>query len=430
MKPTVYRHPINYDDENYLNEDAINNELERVFDICHGCRRCFNLCDSFPTLFDLIDETPGGEVVDIAKKDYQKVADSCTLCDICYSIKCPYVPPHDFDVDFPKLMLRHKALLNKKNGQNLSQKVLSQPDYVFPIASKFSTITNKINAADNKIGRKILSAVADIHPKAYLPKFQSETLVTYGKKNGFDKKSLQKVVLFATCLGNYSEIDIGKSALNIFKKIGIHPEIVYPGCCGMPLFEQGKVEDVAGKALKISAFFKPYLEDGYTIISLVPSCSFMIKKEWPLLHPNNEDIQKLSRHTMDLCEAFVFYGKEKDIFKSVENESVLLHLACHARAQNQGPKAAEMLRLVKGLNVKIIERCSGHGGNFGVKNDTFDIAVKVGRPVVRQYEKEGENIHSLVISECPLAGHHIHQGLDNPDFIYKHPVQILENFLK
>jgi glycerol-3-phosphate dehydrogenase subunit C len=340
------------------------------------------------------------------------------------------VPPHDFDVDFPKLMLRHKALLNKQKAPTLAEKALSHTDYVFPIASQFSTITNKINNLENKAGRIVLSTVADIHPEAYLPKFQSEILMGYGKKNGFLEKSSQKVALFATCLGNYSEVDIGESALNVFKKIGVKVEQVYTGCCGMPLLEQGKVKNVADKALNIAEFFKDYIDNGYTIVSLIPSCSLMIKNEWPLLHPMHEDIKKLSHHIIDLCEVTAFYGKGKDVFRSIEEESILLYLAYHARAQNQGPKAAEMLRLVKGLKVKIIERSSGHSGNFGIKNDTFDIAIKVGIPVVHQYEKENENIESFVISECPLAGHHIPQGLNNETFSYKHPMQILEHFLK
>lgn len=432
MTNPIHRHPIRYDDADYLNEESLYAELERVFELCHGCRRCFNLCDSFPTLFDLIDEMPNGTLEEVDKTEYRKVADSCTLCDLCYNIKCPYVPPHEWDIDFPKLMLRHKAFLRKNHSTLNAENLLAQTDIAFSVAQSFSKITNKVLDKKNTNIRSFLSKTMNIHRQAHLPTFHSETLLSYAKKNGFQQKSTHKVVVFATCLANYSEVEIGKSALNVLKKLGVQAEIVYPECCGMPLFESGNVQKVAEKALKIAKFFEPYLQNGYQIISLIPSCSLMLKKEWPLLHPEDENIFQLADATLDLSEAVVYFAQnKKELFESVEDQKITVHLACHARAQNNGPKAVQMLRLVKGLKVKVIDRCSGHGGSFGMKNDTYEIAKKVGKPVVQEYTKAvQENGECFVISECPLAGRHIQNHTQVEKISYQHPIQILEKFLK
>ncbi len=103
------RHPIDWQDPDFTDAGQIDAELRRVFDICHGCRRCFNLCDAFPTLFDLIDESVTGELDSVDSAGFKKVVDACTLCDMCFMVSCPDVPPHEFDLDFPHLMLRARA---------------------------------------------------------------------------------------------------------------------------------------------------------------------------------------------------------------------------------------------------------------------------------------------------------------------------------
>ena len=118
------RHPLNWQDAKFYNETELLEELERVYDICHGCRRCVSLCDAFPTLFDLVDESETFEVDGVAKKDYWNVVDECYLCDLCYQVKCPYVPPHEWNIDFPHLMLRAKTIQFKKGERKTSHKLI------------------------------------------------------------------------------------------------------------------------------------------------------------------------------------------------------------------------------------------------------------------------------------------------------------------
>src|SRR3984957_20233295 len=139
------RHALGWQEPQFYDSNALQKELDRVFDICHGCRRCFNLCDSFPTLFDLIDESKTGELDGVAKGDFAKVVDQCYLCDMCYMTKCPYVPPHPWNVDFPHLMLRAKAVKNRSGGTRWRDNVLSSTDMVGKLAG-IPVVAEVVNA--------------------------------------------------------------------------------------------------------------------------------------------------------------------------------------------------------------------------------------------------------------------------------------------
>ena len=155
----------------------------------------------------------------------------------------------------------------------------------------------------------------------------------------------------------------------------------------------------------------------------------MIKYEWPLLVPDSEDIKNLSQNTYDICEYLVKFIQENslsELIKPIDNhESITLHISCHSRAQNIGQKATELLRMIPNLKLDVIERCSGHGGSWGVKKNNFQMALKVGKPVSR---KAIQNKNKYIVSECPLAGTHIKQGMDkiekNDTKALSHPLEI------
>lgn len=429
------RHVIDWENEAFYDEVELDAELRRVFDICHGCRRCFNLCDSFPTLFDLIDETSSGELDEVKSENFPRVVDECTLCDLCFVNKCPYVPPHEFDVDFPHLMLRHRTVEAKKNGIRIVQKQISKTDQVGAVASKIAPVVNWATSIANKPVRKAIELVAGIDAKVNLPTYSNKTLCqqveiapcsinTNGSAYG------EKAVLFATCFGNYNSPAIGLAALNVLAHQGVDVDVIYPGCCGMPLFEKGDLKSVAKQAEKISNALALYVEQNSVIISIIPSCSLMMKSEWPLLLPKNEHVQHLSKQVMDISEYIIHLHKKYSLtegLKSLENKAVTLHLACHSRAQNIGAKAAEMLRLIPNLNVQIIERCSGHGGTWGLMKEHFQTALKVGKPTAKQ----ALNLDNpLILSECPLALKHILQGMQIQDsksdaYATMHPIELL-----
>lgn len=428
------RHPILWQDPSYYDEELIYHELERVFDICHGCRRCFNLCDSFPKLFDMVDESPTQELDGVDKKDFKKVVDLCTLCDMCFMTKCPYVPPHEFNLDFPHLMLRFRAMEAKQGKVAFADQQLAETDRNGKLANLVSSAANWATRRDNKLIGPILRGQAGLHPDAELPKYAPNTLTTLSVNTPVLNHGApafgRKAVIYATCFGNYNSPDVGVDTRAVLARNGVETEVVYPGCCGMPLMEQGRLPEVAANAKKVAEAMKPWIEKGYDIVALVPSCALMLKFEWPLMLPDDPDVALLSRATFDLSEYVVDIAKKEGLAPGMAETpaTITVHMACHARAQNMGQKAAEMLRLVPGASVKVIERCSGHGGSWGFKKEFFEVGIKVGRPVARQAAQNGAG---YVMSECPLAGVHIAQGIERlggeeprPTLV-THPIQIL-----
>ena len=410
------RHVIDWENPNFSDRETTEAEMERVFDICHTCRRCFNLCDSFPRLFDLVDESPTGELDSVARADYKKVADACTLCDMCFMTKCPYVPPHEFNIDFPHLMLRYRAVEAKEGKLSFAQRELTRTDRNGKLAGMIAPLANWATDRHNKLSRPLMETVAGVDRNAALPKFHSRTFAMRAKRDAppvdRDAPSVgRKVVLYATCFVNYNNPGIGEAARAVLAKNGVETEVVYPQCCGMPQLENGNLAAVANAAKNVSAALGPWIDKGYDVVALVPSCALMLKFEWPLISPDDEAIKKLSKATYDISEYIVALSKEKGLAPGLAALAggVTVHIACHARAQNVGQKAAEMLRLVPDTEIKVIERCSGHGGSWGVMKENFTTAVKVGRPVARQALNDRE---AFIASECPLAGLHIAQGME------------------
>ncbi|MDH3737877.1 MAG: heterodisulfide reductase-related iron-sulfur binding cluster [Alphaproteobacteria bacterium] len=408
------RHPLAWQDPDFYDPDKLDAELRRVFDICHGCRRCFNLCDSFPRLFDLIDESASGELDTVDSKDFKPVVDACTLCDMCFMTKCPYVPPHEFDLDFPHLMLRYRAVENAQKKVPLAHRQLSKTDRNGRLAGPVAGVANWASDVDNKLTRPMLQAVAGIDKRAALPKFHGKTFTARAKSAAPEVNMAapgygRKAVLYATCFVNYNNPKMGELTRQVLAHNGVATEVVYPSCCGMPQLEQGDLAKVADNARKVAGEMRRWIDDGNDIIALTPSCALMLKFEWPLIVPDDEDVRRLSTATRDIAEYLVDISRNEGLADGLRAlpGGVALHLACHARAQNMGQKAAELLRLIPDGDLKVIERCSGHGGSWGIFKENFDTALKVGRPVARQAADQ-----SLIASECPLAADHILQGVE------------------
>ncbi|MDA0661975.1 MAG: heterodisulfide reductase-related iron-sulfur binding cluster [Proteobacteria bacterium] len=410
------RHPIAWQDPGFYDRDKLDAEMRRVSDICHGCRRCFNLCDSFPRLFDLIDESETGELDSVDSADFKPVVDACTLCDMCFMTKCPYVPPHEFNLDFPHLMLRYRAAENREGEIGFAEKQLTRTDRNGKLAAMAAPVANWATDERNALTRPIMESVAGVHRHAALPKFTGKTFVKSSSANPpvVNKDapaSGRKAVLYATCYGNYNNPEIGHATRAVLAKNGVETEVVHPACCGMPQLEQGDIAAVAESARKVAAELGPWIDKGYDIIAMMPSCALMLKFEWPLILPDDPAVAKLSQATRDIAQYVVEIAKGEGLAEGLAalDGGVTVHLACHARAQNMGAKAAEMLRLLPDTPVGVIERCSGHGGSWGVMKDNFEVALKVGRPAARQALK---NTRKHVVSECPLAGMHLAQGME------------------
>jgi Fe-S oxidoreductase len=412
------RHAIDWKNPDYYNEESLFHELERVFDLCHGCRRCVSLCQSFPTLFDLVDESATMEVDGVAKEDYWQVVDHCYLCDLCYMTKCPYTPPHEWNIDFPHLMLRAKAVKYKKGDVKLRDRILTSTDNVGKLAGipVVSGIVNHFNKVKNF--REILSEGLGVHPQAKLPEYHSKTL----RSRLADRRGIQaegepagrtqgKVALFATCYGNVNEPHLGEDIAAVFEHNGIPVTIAdKEQCCGMPKLELGNLEAVEeAKNANIPVLAK-LVDEGWDIIAPVPSCALMFKQELPLMFPDDPQVKKVSEAIFDLFEYLMIRQKEgklKTDFKQGLGK-VAYHAACHQRVQNVGQKTRELLSLIPDTQVEIIERCSGHDGTYAVKSEFHEHAMKIGRPVVNKVKQSDCDHYG---SDCPMAGHHIENGL-------------------
>ena len=429
------RHVIRWQDPDFTDRGKTEAEMRRIFDICHGCRRCFNLCDAFPRLFELIDNSPTGELDGVAAADYQQVADACTLCDMCFMTKCPYVPPHEFNLDFPHVMLRYRAVEHKEGRVRWSRSELGKTDRNGTLARFLAPLANWGSKRDNKLTRPLLEQFTDVDRNADLPKYNSRTFIARARRNPptVDRNaraSGRKAVLYATCFVNYNNPSIGEAMQAVLARNGVETQVVYPGCCRMPQLEAGDLAKVAESAHRVATALGPYIDEGYDIVALVPSCALMFKFEWPLIAPDDPAVYKLSEATFDAAEYIVDIARNEGLAPGLEplDGGVTLHIACHARAQNMGQKATEMLRLIPDTPVSVIERCSGHGGSWGVMKGNFETALKVGRPVFRQALRDPK---PHLASECPLAAMHILQGIqtqaqDEPlPARPEHPIELL-----
>jgi glycerol-3-phosphate dehydrogenase subunit C len=406
------RHPIDWQNPDFTDPVKLDAEMRRVFDICHGCRRCFNLCDSFPRLFDMIDASPTEELDSVPSEKFPEVVEACTLCDMCFMTKCPYVPPHPFNLDFPHLMLRYRVAEAKAGKSDFTARQLAEMDRNGKMAVPLSPLVNWASAIDNKLTRPAMEAVTGIDRNAPLPKFASQTFMRQEKKTPGTVNTtapaygMRKAAIFATCFVNYNKPETGMAARAVLNHIGVETKAAYPGCCGMPFLEQAEMEKVAAQAKKVSAALCKLIDEGYDIVAPTASCGLMLKFEWALVVPDDANVKRVAQNTFDIDEYVVDTAKRFGLPSDLKAlpEGVTVHLACHARAQNMGPKAAEMLKLIPDTPVDVIERCSGHGGTFGVVKETRDSAVKTGRPVFRTAAQQNRG---HIASDCPLAGEHI-----------------------
>jgi Fe-S oxidoreductase len=410
------RHPIDWRNPEFYDSEALFKEMERVFDICHGCRRCVSLCQSFPTLFDLVDESKTMEVDGVAKDDYWKVVDQCYLCDVCYMTKCPYVPPHPWNLDFPHLMLRAKAVKFKQDGARFRDRLLTSTDAVGKLAT-IPVVVQAVNWANRTPSmRKLMDSALGVAQETRLPPYDSKHFrktagvsVAWPVRDG--ERTPGKVVVFSTCYINYNEPGIGHDLLAILA----HNEISYrlvekEACCGMPKLELGDFEAVDRlKNVNIPAL-AALAREGYAIMTSVPSCTLMFKQELPLMYPDDADVKAVREAMFDPFEYLVLRDKDGLLKKDFKRPlgKVSYHIPCHSRVQNVGQKTREVLEWVPDTTVSTVERCAGHDGTYGVKSEFIEASMKIGKPVFRQMAQDEPQ---FVSSDCPIAGRRIQQGI-------------------
>lgn len=420
--------PVEWREPTYWDEQALDKELRRQYDVCNSCRLCFNLCPAFPTLFlhfdsDEVDTDPNK----LTKKQTWEFVDLCYSCKLCF-IKCPYTPPHKFLIDIPKLVLRARAVAARENGVELRERILSNPDEVGRMASLAAPIVNWANS--NKFNRKLMERFFGIHREKILPKFHAETFERWFKKNiaqsTFKTSSNErpKVAVFHTCIVNYNEPQIGRAMVRVLQKNEV--EIADPSgqqCCGMPHLDSGRIEDAIAHFRQNLKILLPYVRQGYDIVVPEPTCGMMLKKEYIDHLPNDEREQaiELSKRVFDLSEYLVKLnaeGKLKRDFK-VEIGKVAYHQPCHLKYQAIGQKSVELLKLAGAQVVVIDKGCSGHDGTWAMKKEYFELSQKVARGLYRGV-REAEA--AIVATDCSLAGLQITQGTGKETL---HPIEVL-----
>jgi glycerol-3-phosphate dehydrogenase subunit C len=434
------RHPLEWRDPKFYDRAALDAELERVFDICHGCRRCFSLCNAFPTLFDAVDATPTGEVAGVDRHAYWEVVEHCYLCDMCFMTKCPYVPPHPWNVDFPHLMLRAKALRARDGELSAPERLLAATDAVGALAG-IPVVAEVVNAVNrSRAGRVLLEKTLGVDRTAPIPEYHARSarraLRALGTTEHPERspsgvevrptaQTTGRVALFTTCYGNRNAPSLDEDLVAVFSHNGIEVRLL-PGerCCGMPRLELGDLEGVA----RLKEYNIPRLAQavaaGFDVVAPIPSCVLMFKQELPLMYPDDAPVLKVAERTFDPFEYLMLRHRagllRTDFTRALGKVSY--HVPCHLRVQNLGLKTREALQLVPGTTVAAIERCSGHNGTYGVKHRYRAASVRIGRPVMQRVESERADHYS---SDCPMAARQIGSGLSDarePE----HPLTLLK----
>ena len=407
-------------DPKFYDEEALWEEAKRVYSKCKDCRMCVSFCPSFPALFDAVDRHDD-DLDKLSREELEKPLALCFHCKQCY-FRCPYTPPHEWKLDFPHLSLRYKAIKFKKEKAKLPERLMANTDLngklnVGPQAKVVNTLMN------TKPVRVILENFMGIDKRAKLPSFNEVDFRSWFRKN---RKPVRgdggRVVLFSTCLINYNFLKKGIALVRVLEKNDVFVELPEgQECCGIPYFDIGDLESAQKKAKRNIEILKPYLDAGYDVLVPVPTCALQLKYEYPLLLPNDEDAKTLSERVYDLNE-YLWKLKEEGKFNmdfKVSMGSIAYHIPCHLKSLNVGYKGVALLRLIPNTKVRVVDRCSGHDGTFGVKKDTFDHAYKVG---TRLFDDLKAQDADLYVTECPLAGNMIELGTGKEPL---HPVEVL-----
>jgi len=459
----------------FWDRGAVDKELRRVYDICSGCRRCLPLCPSFKVLFDRLDvDAVDGDVEKLPTRDAKEVVDLCYQCKLCFN-HCPYTPPHRWEVDFPRLMLRARAADARANGVTFQDRMLGNTELIGTLGRLAAPLSNWMN--ELAVHRAFLHAVAGIHRNRALPKFYRQTFsawfrrrarartardasaagvaiarepaaskdvptgretgdrasaagVPTGRETG-DRASAAgvptgrvpaaiKVAFFHTCTVEYNDPATGRAAVRVLERNRVDVSLPPQRCCGMPYLDGGAVDEAKALIRDNVKSLAAAVREGRTIIVPGPTCSYMLKQEYPWLD-GSDDAKLVARNTRDLFEylAELHAGGKLDTRFTRSTGAVTYHVPCHLRAQNIGLKSAEILRLIPGAEVNVVEKCSAVDGTWGFKKQYHELSLKLAKPLFDSITSAGAPVTA---TDCPLAALQIEQGTGRQA---KHPIRVL-----
>ncbi len=418
---------LTYDpaDPKYWDPQMLAREVTRVFEICHGCRMCFKYCDSFPTLFDAIDKRHDGDVRRITPQETERVMEGCFQCKLC-EVQCPYTPrdKHAYQLDFPKLVHRFRAIKTRRDGVKLRERVLGDPD----LAGKAARASLGMANTMNRVGahRWFMEKVLGVHRKKLLPDFASKTFEAWAASNKKIRlKPGGEAVLFQTCYVQNNEPEIGRDTLEVLEKNKIDIGCMRGlECCGMPAWEHGDLKTLQAHAKHNLDLLLPHVEAGSKVLAINPTCSMMMRREYPELVAieDRERAKRLAAAVMDPSEFLWSIRNEARFntdFKSTPGESVAYHAPCHLRAQAVGFKGRDLLRKIPGVVPTSVQECCGHDGTFAMTVEGFEPSQRVGRLAFEGVKAADAQVWA---TDCPLAAIQFAQHAGKKPM---HPMSIL-----
>jgi glycerol-3-phosphate dehydrogenase subunit C len=396
-------------DDTYWDEAALQEEMTRAFEICHGCRMCFKFCDSFPNLFDFIDNHHDGDVRQIDAAQTETVMDACFQCKLC-EVQCPYTPreKHEFHLDFPKIVHRYQAVEHKKHGTNFRGTILGDPDKSAKMARASMGAANLLNRV--KAHRWLMEKAVGIHRDKLLPHFAASTFEKWAEDKGLtvetDEDTPHEAVLFQTCYVQNNEPEIGRDAIFVLQQNKVDA-VCAKGlkCCGMPAWEQGDLDKLRQWAHHNLNVLMPLVEKGAKVLGLNPTCTMMMRQEWPELleGADKERAKQLAEAVMDTSEFVWSIRKEERFnkdFKSTPGGDVAYHAPCHLRAQAKGFKGRDLLRIIPDVKPKLTMECCGHDGTYAMRVEGFESSIKIGK---KAFDGMKEADAEIWATDCPLA---------------------------
>ena len=402
----------------YGDAASLGRELRRVGEVCHQCRRCLPLCTAFPKLFELVDATDR-EIEGVSDAGFDAVNELCFHCKACYN-HCPYTPPHEWDVDFPALMRRQQVARRRRDGVPLASRVTTRTDWIGRVGAMAAPLLNFANR--NRASRVLMEKTLGIHRDWLQPRYVRETAARWWRRRGIrGDGSGGRAVLFTTCSVNYSDVDTARAAVEVMERSGVHVEVVYERCCGMPFTDTADWDAVRRHAERNVASLLPFVEQGAHVVVPGPSCSLLMKHEYPKLL-GSEAAARVAGATRDLMEHLYHLAREKKLDRDFRHPlgRVAYHAPCHLRAQNVGTRARDLLQKLAGAEVVLVDACSGVDGTWGMKARHHEDSLRVAAPMLRRIE-EADADH--VATDCPLSALRIEQRLGVKAV---HPVVLLQ----
>jgi Fe-S oxidoreductase len=416
--------PFDLNSKEFWNEPEVEKEFRRVADICHGCRRCYNLCPSFSDLLNRIDnEKVDGDVDKLGTEDFKSVTDLCYQCKLCYN-HCPYTPPHRWDIDFPRFMFRVKAVRGRKEGITLQDKFLGRTDLIGQLGSTFAPLVNWANKSPAL--RSLMGKWLGIHAERNLPLYHQETFTKWFNSRSTSLKPSEvgktdRVALFYTCSVNYNQPEIGKAGVEVLEKNRISVIVPKQKCCGMPYLDGGDIDSTLENAKFNVASLYEAVQTGHNIVAPGPTCSYMLKQEYPFLI-GTEEARKVAQNTYDICEYLMKFNEQGKLNTQFTQSGgkIAYHLPCHLKAQNIGFKSRDLMKLIPGTTVELLDHCAAIDGTWGLKKEYFELSLKIANPLLSGIQQARPD---AVVTDCPLAGLQIQQGTGIKPL---HPVEILK----